>query len=108
MASAVHEMWMGTFTTRDGSGSSGANAQRLLFAYSYDASYDAFPLSDAYTTASVLTPALRKPRISATRLRNAPQRIQSERARVAFASDWRCVACEELSATATRNSSNRS
>ncbi len=28
MASAVHEMWMGTFTTRDGSGSSGANAQR--------------------------------------------------------------------------------
>ena len=24
MASAVHEMWMGTFTTRDGSGSSGA------------------------------------------------------------------------------------
>ena len=28
MAAAVHEMWMGTFTTRDGSGSSGANAQR--------------------------------------------------------------------------------
>ena len=28
MASAVHELWMGTFTTRDGSGSSGANAQR--------------------------------------------------------------------------------
>ena len=26
MASAVHEMWMDTFTTRDGSGSSGANA----------------------------------------------------------------------------------
>ena len=28
MASAVHELWMGTFTTRDGGGSSGANAQR--------------------------------------------------------------------------------
>ena len=28
MASAVHELWMGTFTIRDGGGSSGANAQR--------------------------------------------------------------------------------
>ena len=28
MASAVHELWMGTFTTRDGGGSSGANAQK--------------------------------------------------------------------------------
>ena len=28
MASAVHELWMGTFTTRDGGGSSGANAHR--------------------------------------------------------------------------------
>ena len=30
MASAVHELWMGTFTTRDGGGSSGANAKGAL------------------------------------------------------------------------------
>ena len=36
MASAVHELWMGTFTTRDGCGSSGSNAQRGTCASSPD------------------------------------------------------------------------